>query len=184
MPILMSGAFRFFLFAALRQDDAGNLGVPLQNHLLQVDIPGFFSKDLRLNGRLAFQRFSNSAYYGFGNRTEPAPFTEQELNESEIARRFDRYDRIYPNLALNLRYMLYKVPKELGRRRFELFFGLNTIVSFIDVYEGSRLEEDLAVRDSATDVRRRREPAGAFSRHRRSYPARPQFGASVGFPGQ
>ena len=132
------------LFAALKQDDAGDFGVPFQNHLVRVDIPGFLVPRLRLNAQLSFRRFSNAAYYGFGNRTEPAEFTDEELEASEEARNFDRYDRIYPNIVANARIMLYKRPRELGRRRFELFVGADTTFNVLDVYSGSRLEQDLA----------------------------------------
>ena len=115
-----------------------------------MDFPGLLDDLLRVNAQLAFGRFTNSGYYGIGNASQAQSFSDAELEGSEAARRFHTYGHTYPNLRLNGRFKLFEQPTRIGKRRLEALGGLTTTYNWIDVYGGSRLEQDIELSAAST----------------------------------
>ncbi len=138
------------VFAAGKTGPDGKFGIPFQSHYLDFDWVGLFDGKFRLNARGFFRKFSNSGYYGLGNRSVRETFTDAQLEANEALRRFHTYDRIYPGLILNGRWNLYEEKVKKGKRRLELLFGITTQYSITEVYSGSRLEQDIL--QSRTDT--------------------------------
>jgi outer membrane protein assembly factor BamA len=111
-------------FASGKTDDEGAFGFPYQDHQLEADFPEL-GRGLRFAIRARFTRNAAAPYYGIGNAS-------LDLG----AGRVQQYDRIYPSLVPTLRVTLSPV--------LFAFAQVDTSFSSLDVYEGSRLERDLA----------------------------------------
>lgn len=101
--------------------------------------------NVRFYGRMQFIRTTVAGYYGLGNAAESS--TPWEGIDPEVdpegyrrARRFQEYDRAYPIVSLAARVTLWR--KE--NRRVEWFIRSRFEYNFIQIYEGSKLEADLA----------------------------------------
>lgn len=124
--------------------------VPFHDDYLNMDFPGLAGDRLRITARVGFRKFANTGYYGFGNGSvaeEPwiGIDPETDLMAYQAARRYHRYDRIYPHLLFNARIKLWDRSTPEQRRRIEALVGVNGDYNLIRPYPGSKLEEDIAL---------------------------------------
>lgn len=111
-------------FSMERQPD-DTLQLPFHEYRLRFDIPGVLSPRLRLDAEVAFRRYTDSGYFGFGN--------DSPDNEAGVDR-FNEYDRIYPSALVQARYAFTK--------RLSLLLGLSFTYNWLDLYAQSKLLED------------------------------------------
>ncbi len=146
---------------------------PFHDDYIKADIPGLMKGRLRINAQFRFRRFSNQGWYGLGNAsilTKPWEAIDPEVDPDgfRTARQYNQYDRVYPVLDFNNRIILWDkprtetsstgtVPKEARRwpvpthkRRLEALVGASFAYNQFRVYEGSKLEQDLALRETDT----------------------------------
>ncbi|MEL6185131.1 MAG: BamA/TamA family outer membrane protein, partial [Myxococcota bacterium] len=122
------------------------LEFPFHSDFVQFDIPQLFDRRLRLTGEVAFRKFSNAGYHGFGSRSQRV---EAGSDATEAERNFHTYDRIYPSITANARWQLIDRPVEVGKWRLEVFGGTRLMYNAFNIYESSLLERDvLRVRSS------------------------------------
>jgi len=126
-------------FASLR-DQGNGVEAPLQAHALSLDAPGLMQGRLRIFTRLAFNRQSNTGYYGLGSN---AP---DESSPDDVDPTFTQYDRVFPELSATARIRLWSEPVAVGKRRLELFFGTSIRYTWIRSHDDSRLALDVAQR--------------------------------------
>lgn len=135
------------LFVSIRRDESGRFQVPQQDHYFKTDLPGLWGNRLRLSARLGFREYSNMGYYGLGAASERVEFAADELEQSEVARRFHQYKRRYPHAEIAGRINLLELPASRGKRRLELLLGATGGYNWLTLYPGSNLERDVALRD-------------------------------------
>ena len=133
------------IYLTLTIDEAGQAALPYHHHYIRADFPGLLDDRLRIGARLAFGKFANAGYYGIGQLAERRRFSDEELEASEIARRFHTYDHATPNADVTGRIRLFTLP-EPERGRLELLLGLSGSYHLMTLYEGSKLEADAAAR--------------------------------------
>ncbi len=141
---------QWLLFATTKRGADGDLTLPYHEDYIRLDMPGLLDDRLRLNGQLRFRRFSNTGYYGLGNAAPdemPWEDFDPETQEEEYlrARRYYQYDRIYPSIELNARLPLWDRSTAARTKRLEAFVGGNIIYNIINLYDQSKLSEDLAL---------------------------------------
>jgi outer membrane protein assembly factor BamA len=134
------------LFATARDRGSG-LELPYHADYVQFDFPGLLDPRLRLTGQVAFNKFSNAGYYGFGSKSRLVPVPE-DPTEAEV--RFHTYDRLYPSLAANLRYQLIDRPVDVGKWRLEVFGGTRLTYNDFTYYEDSLLAQHRALAETDT----------------------------------
>ena len=125
--------FRWQLLAVLfltMKNEGHGVETVFHNHSIKLDLPDLAGGRLRLQTELAFGRHSNSGYYGMGNAASAIP-GEARLHE---------YDRIYPELDLHSRLKL--------AGPLSLMAGGRLVYNWVEVYQGSKLAEDLRSNDS------------------------------------
>lgn len=144
---------------------------PFHDDYLNFDIPGLAGDRLRITGRVGFRKFANTGYYGFGNDSKAEePWAELDPEEDlagyQAARRYHKFDHIYPLLLANARVKLWDRSTAAQRRRIELLVGINATYNIVRPYAGSKLEQDIALaqQDSAdgrtlADLLRGTDPA-------------------------
>jgi len=152
----------FLVYMTAKEAPDGGVELPYHDYYAILDLPGLAGGKLRLDGKIFFGRFTTSGYYGLGNATVNDPPSrkgrfenfkilgkdelaklsaaeranyEELLPEYILARRYYQYDRINPGIRINARYQL---PHKLF-----LFFGGEFLFNWINVYPGSKLEQDL-----------------------------------------
>lgn len=135
-----------------RIDPAGGLEIPYHDHFVVLDLPKI-TDGVRLQIQAGFRRFSTSGYFGLGNDApSSSPWEgidpEKAPEQHRAARRYQQYDRIYPQAAFAARIALWR----RGKQRLELFLSTDLTYNLLTLYPGSRLEED--VRESAQATRR------------------------------
>lgn len=123
------------IFFSMRDQGSG-LEIPLQSHSLELDQPGLLKGDLRLRFRLAFNRQSNTGYYGLGSN---AP---DESSPPDVDPTRTQYDRVFPEVVGTARIRLWSEPVSVGKRRLELFVGTSFRYTWFDLFEDSRLALD------------------------------------------
>ncbi len=136
---------KLLVFMAAKQDATGTIGIPFHDHAIVLDLPGLWDDGLRLNLRLAFGRYTNTAYYGIGMASEVRPFTDAELEDSEVARRYHTYEHTNPNGQLDGRFKLFEQSKRDGKGRLEALVGVSGGYHWVTPYEGSQLAQDVAL---------------------------------------
>lgn len=112
-------------FSVERQPD-DRLQLPFHEYRLRFDIPGVVSPRLRLDAEIAFRRYTDSGYFGFGNDSPSGGLSVDRYNE---------YDRIYPSALLQARYAFSK--------RLSLFTGLSFTYNWLKTYGDSKLLADM-----------------------------------------
>ncbi|GEM_PF-501610 len=149
--------WRLFLqiYTTLRPDPAGGVENPYHSHFLELDMPGII-EGVRLRARVEFRRFSTAGYFGLGNAAEKAePWnaidSAADPEGYRAARRYQQYDRIYPFASLGARIALW----QRGKERLELFLTGAFTYNFMNVYPGSRLEQD--INESKTNTAKAQE---------------------------
>lgn len=127
---------------------AANRGAefPFHDDYLNMDFPGLAGGRLRLTARVGFRKFANTGYYGFGNDSKAQP-PDPELDP---ARRFHKFDHIYPLLQANARVQLWDRSTPEARRRIEALVGVNATYNIVRPYEHSKLAQDIAALDDGT----------------------------------
>lgn len=143
------------LMATVKRLPGGGAEFPFHDDYLNFDFPGLLHNRLRITGRAGFRKFSNTGYYGFGNdSTAETPWDaidpEQDLAGYQAARKFHRFDHIYPLLLVNARIQVWDRSTPEQRRRIEALVGLNTTYNIIRPYDGSKLEQDIAAAQQDT----------------------------------
>jgi hypothetical protein len=143
------------LSANAKRAPGKGIEVPFHDDYLNMDFPGLAGDRLRITARVGFRKFANTGYYGFGNdsaATEPweGIDPDQDLMAYQAARRYHRFDHIYPLLLFNARIKVWDRSTALQRRRIEALVGLNTTYNIVRPYPGSLLEQDIALK--ATDT--------------------------------
>jgi hypothetical protein len=123
--------------------------VPVPRRLPNFDFPGLARNLLRITGRVGFRKFANTGYHGFGNDTvAETPWTgidpDEDLAAYQAARKYNRFDHIYPYIQFNARIRLWDRSTPTERRRIEALVGLNTSYNIVRAYPGSKLEADIA----------------------------------------
>jgi hypothetical protein len=116
-------------FASGKTDAEGDFSFPYQDHQIEADFPEIVER-FRLGLRARFTRNSASPYYGIGNASR------DREGEGGSGRRFQQFDRLYPSLTATARV-------DLSPDLF-VFGQVDGSYSSLDVYDGSRLERDLA----------------------------------------
>jgi hypothetical protein len=122
---------------------------PFHDDYLNFDVPDLARGRLRITGRVGFRKFADTGYYGFGNASaSEAPWTQidpdEDLDAYRAARRYHRYDHIYPLLLFNARVRLWDRSTPAQRRRVEALVGVNATYNVVRPYPGSKLEQDIA----------------------------------------
>jgi hypothetical protein len=143
---------------------------PVQDDFVRADVPGLWNGRLRIHTQLRFRRFANQGWFGLGNaapRLTPWAGIDPERDPDAFAaaRRYHQYDRIYPQLDFNTRIIVWDAPvagPPLARsrrrpglvpahkRRLEILLGASFAYNIIRPYPGSKLAEDLRVRETDT----------------------------------
>ena len=137
------------LQATVKRAPGGGAEFPFHDDYLNFDFPGLAGNRLRITGRVGFRKFANTGYYGFGNDSvAQTPWDsidpDEDLAAYQAARKFHRFDHIYPLLLFNARIQLWDRSTPEQRRRIEALVGLNTTYNIVRPYEGSKLEMDIA----------------------------------------
>lgn len=171
----------FLLYATVKNTPGVGLGLPFHDDYLKADFPGLLGNRLRINTSFRFRRFTNQGWYGLGNASaNPEPWTEIDAEADPegfaAARRYNRYDRIYPMLEFNTRWILWdrsnigsdapracrfgspeRCPPHayMGvaepvahKRRLEALVGTSFAYDFINPYPDSKLSEDMELRET------------------------------------
>lgn len=143
------------LSANAKRAPGKGIEVPFHDDYLNMDFPGLAGDRLRITARVGFRKFANTGYYGFGNDSAAEePWTgldpDENLKAYQAARRYHRFDHIYPLLLFNARVKLWDRSSVLQRRRIEALFGLNTTYNIVRPYPTSKLEHDIA--ETQTDT--------------------------------
>lgn len=115
-------------------ETAGRWDLPFHDHHLLVDIPNLWDGWVRLNLNLAFGRTLNNGYYGFGNGAEYDP------GQVEANPRYYEYDWIHPHADAKARIKIWH--GDAGK--LDLMAGTGFTFNVINIFAGSKLEEDLA----------------------------------------
>ncbi len=132
---------------------------PFHDDYLNMDFPGLLGNRLRITARVGFRKFADTGYYGFGNAsTSEKPWTEidpeADLAAYQTARRYHKFDHIYPLVWVNARIRLWDRSTPEQRRRIEALVGVNATYNIIRPYEGSKLAQDIAsLNDDTPDAR-------------------------------
>ncbi|MBZ5712723.1 Omp85 family outer membrane protein [Nannocystis pusilla] len=139
------------LSANAKRAPGKGIEVPFHDDYLNMDFPGLAGDRLRITARVGFRKFANTGYYGFGNdsvATEPweGLDPDQDLMAYQAARRYHRFDHIYPLLLFNARIKVWDRSTPQQRRRIEALVGLNTTYNIVRPYPGSLLEQDIALK--------------------------------------
>jgi hypothetical protein len=100
------------LLSASIKDDAGNIALAQQSHVLRLDAPDLFGGRLRLDTRASYQRTINAGYYGVGNDSIAVPnsdphhywYIQQEGRLRSISRVHTTASGIDVAFGVNLRY--------------------------------------------------------------------------------
>lgn len=129
-------------YATLRDDGRG-IHAPYHDDYVRFDVPRLLGSPLRLSGEVAFRKFSNAAYHGFGNRSRRAEAGDLGFLTDEAARAHHVYDRIYPSASLRLRYPLFTSPSPQEDLRIELFGGTQLVLNDFTIGEGTALARDI-----------------------------------------
>jgi outer membrane protein assembly factor BamA len=132
VDLLLSGSVK---------DDQNGVRLVQQSHVLRLDAPDLLDDKLRVDARGSFQRTINAGYYGLGNASLAGP----QIGETKIGQR-------------------YQYTQQEGRVRtidrwhvappWDIAVGTNLRYEAPDVYDPSKLHEDLAARwpDGAAKV--------------------------------
>lgn len=143
------------LSATVKRLPGGGYEFPFHDDYLNFDFPGLLQNRLRISGRAGFRKFANTGYYGFGN--DSASLTpwdmidpDEDLAAYQAARKYHRFDHIYPLLQLNARVQLWDRSTPEQRRRIEALVGFNSTYNIVDPYPGSKLEMDIAAKQQDT----------------------------------
>lgn len=144
------------LLATVKRAPGSGYEFPFHDDYLNFDFPGLLGNRLRITGRAGFRKFSNTGYHGFGNGSAaPTPWEaidpDKDLAAYQSARRFNRFDHIYPLLLVNARIQLWDRSTPVQRRRIEALVGLNTTYNIVRPYAGSKLEMDIEAAKADTD---------------------------------
>lgn len=139
------------LSANAKRAPGKGIEVPFHDDYLNMDFPGLAGDRLRITARVGFRKFANTGYYGFGNdsaATEPweGIDPDEDLMAYQAARRYHRFDHIYPLLLFNARIKVWDRSTPQQRRRIEALVGLNTTYNIVRPYPGSLLEQDIALK--------------------------------------
>jgi hypothetical protein len=140
----------------------GSIELPFHDYYVYFDFPGLAGGKLRIDGRVNFSRFTTAGYFGLGNGSTYNPpwlaekyagidqLTDEQKkagnqlwNDYLQARRYYQYDRIYPGFRVNARYFL---PHKLSA-----YVGTEFQFNWINLYAGSKLEEDLKATNNVDD---------------------------------
>jgi hypothetical protein len=137
------------LSATVKRAPGKGAEFPFHDDYLNFDFPGLANGLLRITGRAGFRKFSNTGYHGFGN--DSASLTpwdgidpDTDLAAYQAARKFHRFDHIFPLLLFNARIRLWDRSTPTERRRIEALVGINATYNIVRPYAGSLLEQDIA----------------------------------------
>ncbi len=145
------------LYATAKQKPggAGGVEVPFHDDYLDMDFPGLLNNKLRLKAIVGFRRHTTIGYFGLGSAAkaeQPWLGYDPELDEEEFnnARRFHQYDRIYPYGDIWGRINVWDRSNPQYKRRLEVFVGVGFVYSVVNLYPGSRLEQDHQLKQQDT----------------------------------
>ncbi|MCA9717857.1 MAG: BamA/TamA family outer membrane protein, partial [Myxococcales bacterium] len=135
------------LYATLKGKPGGGVEVPYHDDYIKMDFPGLLENRLRINAIAGFRRHTTIGYYGLGSDAkaeEPWLQYDPELQADEFkaARRYHQYDRIYPYGNIWGRINVWDRSTPEHKRRLEVFVGLGFVYSVVNLYPGSKLEQD------------------------------------------
>jgi hypothetical protein len=139
------------LSANAKRAPGKGIEVPFHDDYLAMDFPGLADNRLRITAQVGFSKFAHAGYNGFGNDSRAEePWAgldpDDDLTAYQAARRYHRFDHIYPLLLFNARIRLWDRSTPAQRRRVEAVIGLNTSYNIIRPYAGSKLEQDIATK--------------------------------------
>lgn len=120
------------VIASAKEGPAG-AEFPLQRYLTRWDLPGQLGGRLRIEPQVGYQRVVNSGYFGIGNASRAEPAAEEAPGVPARRYQYVRHEgsaRVLARLALE---------PELS-----LALGLQILYDAPEIYEGSKLAEDLA----------------------------------------
>lgn len=143
------------LSANAKRAPGRGIEVPFHDDYLNLDFPGLASDRLRITARVGFRKFADTGYYGFGNGSiAEEPWTgldpDDDLAAYQAARRYHKFDHIYPLVLFNARIQLWDRSTTEQRRRIEALVGLNWTYNVVRPYPGSLLEQDIALKQMGT----------------------------------
>lgn len=143
------------LFATAKRAPGKGAEFPFHDDYIYLDFPGLLQNRLRFTARVGFRKFANTGYYGFGNDSKAEePWQgidpDTDLEAYQTAKRYHRYDHIYPSVLANARIQLWDRSLPEHRRRIEAFVGVKATYNVVNPYAGSKLAEDIAT--SKTDT--------------------------------
>lgn len=125
---------RFLFYATVRGKPGGGTEFPYHDDNVFFELPGLMDGKLRLQMQTGFRRFTTASYFGLGSASSA------EENDDP---RFYRYDRIYPFALAYGRYALWDRSTDERARRLEAFAGLYGAYNTINLYDGSKLAQDV-----------------------------------------
>lgn len=137
------------LSATAKRAPGKGVEVPFHDDYVNMDFPGLARDRLRITARVGFRKFANTGYYGFGNASvaeEPWVGIDPavDLAAYQAARRYHRYDQIYPLVLFNARINVWDRSVVGQRRRVEALVGFSGDYDLVRPYAGSKLEADIA----------------------------------------
>lgn len=136
--------------ADLQIDEAGDPHLPFHDDYVRMDVPGLLEDRLRLQAEISFNKNATTGYYGFGQRSLRREFSDDELEESEIARRYYQYDKAGLGLDFFARFTPFKIETPGEDPRLELYDGTHVHYYWMERYRGSRLQQDALSRELPT----------------------------------
>jgi hypothetical protein len=120
------------------------IGIPYQDHYLKFDFPGLGGGGkLRLSGEGRYSQLNTARYHGIGNNSvskDIDPNLKVGTDAYKRARQRYLYNHIFPQVQGRLRITLAD--------KWLLFAGATLSYHQMDIYAGSKLEEDKKLADS------------------------------------
>lgn len=149
------------VYMTAKEAPDGGVELPFHDYYIYFDLPGLAGGNLRIDGKVGFSRFSTAGYFGLGNGAIKNPpwlasqysnvdgLNDQDRAEYLRLRRFYQYDRIYPAVRVNARYFL--------PHKISIYGGAEFTFNWINLYQGSLLEQDLRRTNNKNDTSARTE---------------------------
>lgn len=125
---------QFLVYMTLKESPDGGVEAPFHDYYLIYETPHLLDGLLRLRAKAGFGRYITAGYFGIGNAS-----TMDDI-QLENNKRYYQYDKISPYANINAR-----IPLARGDAwKLDLFVEPTFSFNVINIYEGSRLQEDLA----------------------------------------
>jgi len=123
------------LLSASAKDDSNGLRLVQQSHVLRLDAPDLLHNRVRLDTRASFLRTINTGYYGIGNASQAT----LPPGQTSLGRRFQ---------YLQQEGRVRAIARVHTGTMVDIAFGANLRYESPEIYAGSKLAEDAALRNA------------------------------------